>query len=167
MNKILRNARAMALCLALPALAGTPVGAAQPDAEFAKLSPEGAAVVWEIQSNAPEAVLSVSGPDVAIRQTSLGGSSLDLALIRADGSLLPDGTYAWEIRESYPGMNDSVYDPYNGRNSVEKASASTPIDIRGRVQSGVFTIKNGSVVDSTVVEEDASEGATAAGKEAQ
>ena len=167
MIKASRNPRAVALCLTLSALAWLPLEGAQPDADFATLTPAGASVMWDLQSDAPEALLSVTGPAVAIRQTSRGGASLDLALTRADGSLLPDGTYNWEIRESYPGINDGAYDPYNGRDSVERTSASTRIDIRGRVQSGVFTIKNGLLVDSTLTEESAPESSAADGKEAQ
>lgn len=144
--------RALAIVIVLGGLTALPVAAATP---LASLNAAGAALHWDIQSAAPELQLSVAGPDVSIRQTSRGGSALSLSLNRPDGASLPDGTYKWEIRESFAGVNDNVYDPYNGRDQVDAASADSKIDVRGRVEFGVFTIKNGLVVDSTLVEQTA------------
>ena len=154
----------MALALSGPALM-SPL-AAQPDASFATMTPAGASVMWETGSSAPQMVLSVTGPGVAIRQVSEGGA-LGLSLTSDDGGSLPDGTYNWEIRESFAGLNDGVYDPANGRDGVDVANASARIDIEGRVQSGVFTIKNGFVVDSTLIEATAEGAGSSAEKEVQ
>lgn len=144
------NTRGLAVGLALSCLGSLPVVAAAP---LATLTSAGTAVLWETQSDAPELRLSVAGPEFSIQKVSPGGSPLSLSLTGADGASLPDGTYKWEIRESYAGLNDNVYDPYNGRDQVEAASANARIEVHGRVESGVFTIKNGFVVDSTLVEE--------------
>ena len=151
--------RAVAIVIAVAGLTALPVAAATP---LASLNAAGATLHWDIQSAAPELQLSVAGPDVSIRETSRGGSALSLSLNRANGPSLPDGTYKWEIRESFAGVNDNVYDPFNGRDQVDAASADSKIEVDGRVERGVFTIKNGLVVDSTLVEQTA-----AADKEAQ
>lgn len=159
--------RASATILMLSGLALMPAIAAQPEAELATLSPAGGSVMWEVRSSAPQMNLSVTGPGVSIRKVSEGGAGLGLSLTGDEGSPLPDGTYNWEIWESFPGVNDGVYDPANGRDGVDVASASARIDIEGRVQSGVFTIKNGFVVDSTLMEATAEGAGSSAEKEVQ
>ena len=155
----------MALALSGPAL--LPVLAAQPEAGLATMTPAGASVLWDTASNAPQLVLSVTGPGVAIRQVSEGGGGLGLSLAGDDGGSLPDGTYNWEIRESFPGLNEGVYDPANGRDAVDAVSATQRIEVEGRVQSGVFTLLNGSVVDSTLVEDTSPEVGAATDRENQ
>jgi hypothetical protein len=153
--------------LAISGLALFPAMAAGAEAQLATMTPAGASVMWETQSSAPQMELSVTGPEVAIRQVSNGSAGLSLALTRADGTSLPDGIYNWEIRESFAGVNDGVYDPANGRDAVDAASAQGRIHVEGRAQSGVFSIKNGFLVDSTVAEEAAHETAASAEKESQ
>jgi len=153
--------------LAISGLALLPVVAAHAEAQLATMTPAGASVMWETQSSAPQMELSVTGPGVAIRQIGNGGAGLSLALTRADGTSLPDGIYNWEIRESFAGLNDGVYDPANGRDAVDATSAQSRIHVEGRAQSGVFSIKNGFLVDSSVTEETAQETAAAAEKESQ
>ena len=128
----------------------------QQEAPIATMTPAGTSVMWVAQAAAADTVLTVSGPDVAIRQLNRGGSSPTLSLSRADGSSLPDGTYTWELRESFAGINDRVSDPANGRDRVDAASAPARVEVKGRVQSGVFTVNNGLVVDDTVQEADQS-----------
>lgn len=154
MKSKIATARGLAVGLALSCLASLPAVAATP---LATLASAGAAVFWETSSDAPELRLSVAGPDTTIQRISRGGSPLSLSLTGADGASLPDGTYKWEIRESYAGVNDNVYDPYNGRDQVDAASAQSRIEVRGRIESGAFTIKNGFVVDRTLVEESAAD----------
>jgi hypothetical protein len=150
--------RALVIALALSGPVLVPAAVASPGAELATLTTAGASVSWATTSNAPQLVLTLTGPGVAIQQVSEGGGGLDLSLTGDDGSSLPDGTYNWEIRESYPGLNDGVYDPANGRDAVDPASAQERIEVVGRVESGVFTILYGSVVDSALVEEGSPDG---------
>lgn len=156
MRKKISATKNVAILLALLALAAIPAVSAQPETPIARIASMGAGVMWVAESGAPELVLSVSGPNVAIRKVSVGGGSFSLSSVRDDGSSLPDGTYKWEIRESLPGINDGVSDPANGRDGANARPASARVEIEGRTQSGVFSIKGGFVVDSTV--EEAAEG---------
>ncbi len=157
----------LAMHLAISGLALLPAVAAHAEAQLATMTPAGASVMWETQSSAPQIQLSVTGPEVAIRQVSNSGAGLSLSLTRADGTSMPDGTYNWEIRESFAGLNDGVYDPANGRDAVDAASTQARIPVEGRVQSGVFSIKSGLLVDSSLKEETAQDSAAAAEKESQ
>ena len=167
MKRTTSISKLLAMHLAISGLALLPVMAAGAEAQLATMTPAGASVLWETQSSAPQIQLSVTGPEVAIRQLSNGGAGLSLSLTRADGTSMPDGIYNWEIRESYVGLNDGVYDPANGRDAVDAASAQARVHVEGRVQSGVFSIKNGLLVDSAVTEESAQDAGTAADKESQ
>jgi hypothetical protein len=167
MKRTTTISKLLAMHLAISGLALLPVMAAGAEAQLATMTPAGASVMWETQSSAPQMELSVTGPGVAIRQVRNGGAGLSLSLTRADGTSLPDGTYNWEIRESCAGLNDGVYDPANGRDAADAASTQARIHVEGRVQSGVFSIKNGFLVDSSLKEETAQETAASAEKESQ
>ena len=167
MKRTTRISKLLAMHLAISGLALLPVVAAHAETQLATMTPAGASVMWETHSSAPQLQLTVTGPEVAIRQVSNGGAGLSLSLTRADGTSMPDGIYNWEIRESYAGLNDGVYDPANGRDGVDAASAQARIPVEGRVQSGVFSIKNGFLVDSSLKEETAQDSAAAAEKESQ
>jgi len=158
--------RGLAMVLALSGLALIPVAAAQPEASFATMVSAGTSVYWTTAESSGELSLSVTGPGFAVQQVSAGDGSPSMTLTRGDGNPLLDGIYNWEIHESFPGINDGVYEPANGRD-VAAPSAQRPVVIEGRVASGVFTIKNGFVVDSTVTEADGPAETAGAGKESQ
>lgn len=154
------SVRGLTAGLALSCLVSLPIFSAEP---MATMSAAGAGVHWDTRSEAPELRLSVAGPETHIQRVSRSGGPLSLSLTGADGTALPDGLYKWEIRESYAGLNDNVYDPYNGRGQVDAATSDSKIEVHGRVESGVFTVKNGFVVDSALEESEAA----ASSKEAQ
>jgi len=144
--------RGAMMLVALSGLAVMPAVAAQPEAPFATMGSAGASLYWAMEASSGELVLSVNGPGLEMRQVSAPGESPSMTLTRGDGKPFLDGLYKWEIRESFPGVNDGVYDPANGRDAAGSPSARGPVVIRGRVDSGVFTIRNGFVVDSTATE---------------
>jgi len=152
MKRSLRIVKGAMIFLALYGLASMPAIAEQPEAEFATMASAGTSVYWKTTASSGELSLSVTGPGFALRQVSAAGESPSMTLTRGDGNPLLDGIYNWEIRESFPGINDGVYDPANGREGAGTPSARGPVAIKGRVDSGVFTIKNGFVVDSTATE---------------
>jgi hypothetical protein len=161
MNREFSTSRGAIMGLALCSLAVMPAVAATPEAPFATMGSAGSSLYWTTEASSGELVLSVNGPGFEMRQVSAPGESPSVTLTRGDGDPLLDGLYKWEIRESFPGVNDGVYDPANGRDGAGSPSTRGPVAIRGRVDSGVFTIRNGFVVDGTASE--AAEPANTAG----
>ena len=157
--------RGAILWLALSGLAVVPAVVAQPEAPFATMGSAGASLYWTTAPTSGELILSVNGPGLEMRQVSAPGESPSLTMSTGDGNPLLDGTYKWEIRESFPGINDGVYDPANGRDGSGSRSTRRPVAIQGRVDSGVFSVRDGFVVDSAATEEPGSAEAAGADKE--
>ena len=84
-------------------------------------------------------------------RSRFAGAAPVFSLFDAEGNARPDGYYSWELREEFGPVNDRVRDEANGRDT-EAHSETRRADISGRVVSGGFTIKNGAVVDSSLVE---------------
>lgn len=149
----------------LTALTAMSADATESGDSFATMTSAGTTLYWTTAQTGAELSLSVTGPAFAMQRISGSGESPSLTLAAADGSPLVDGIYNWEIRESFPGVNDGVSDPINGRDADTAQSAQRRVPIQGRVESGVFTIKNGLVIDSAISEEDAQNVESASDKE--
>ncbi len=165
MKRLFSRTGTAMMWVALGAVAAVPAAASEPGAPFARLIAAGSAVYWTTAPTGAEISLSVTGPAFAMRQVSAPGENPSMVLLATDGSPLADGVYNWEIRESFPGINDGVADPVNGRDGDAGQEARARVPIQGRVDSGVFTIKNGVVVDSGVSEISSPEAEGASGKE--
>jgi hypothetical protein len=144
------TARGMLVALVAAVVAGAAL--AEPTAPIATMTPAGTSVMWVVDAGTENTVLTVSGQSVEIRRKNVRGTSPMLSLLQPDGSSLPDGTYTWELRESFAGLNDGVHDPENGRIAADPATAPARVEVEGKVQSGSFTVKNGLVIDSTLAE---------------
>lgn len=138
--------------VALVAAAAVGAAWAEPEAPIATMTPAGTSVMWVVDAGTENTILTVSGQSVEIRQENGGGAIPVLRLLQDDGKALPDGTYTWELRESFAGLNDGVYDPANGRDQVDPATAPTRVVVEGKVQSGTFSVQNGLVVDGSLTE---------------
>jgi len=138
------------------ALMAPPAGAqlaalAQPD--VATMSIQGGGVSFAPVAGFQPMTLRVEGGDFVSTETVRPGQTAWFVPVDRDGYQLPDGAYSWEITEtaeldrstaSFASRDEA---PAHGR-SVQAAPAATP----GRVQSGTFTIENGVIVDSRLVE---------------
>ena len=138
-------------CLALLPTMAT----AEPVKEIAAFRAAGTSAMWIAQPGSGASILSVKGADVQIRQSIRPGGSPVVSLVRPDGSTLQDGTYLWELSESFAGVNDGVWDAANGRTTAAHSKTRQRTEINGRVQRGAFTVKNGLIVDSSLSEADA------------
>jgi hypothetical protein len=140
-----------ALAVCLLALA-PPVVSEQQPTKLARMTPSGGSVMWLPEVSAERLALTVSGGEELIQQSFGRGEVPTVALQRDEGGALPDGVYSWELREEFEPVNDGVYDPENGRDSVDPSSASQRVPLKGRVQSGTFTIRDGVVAAPDVAE---------------
>ena len=99
------------------------------------------------------ALLALHGSDYRAGRFA-GGASAVFSLFDERGNARPDGAYTWELREEFGPVNDRARDTANGRDSAAHDGdrrAGSP----GRVQWGSFTIENGAIVNSRLVEVDA------------
>jgi len=130
-----RNTKAAALLtltlLAIPALAATLA-----DVEVGTTS-------VSFYSAGQRLSLVVTGPEGFAYEAELRGGDLVFEIYDADGNLLPDGTYNYELKALAGTPKAAERD--NVRGLGEKTAGR-------RVQSGVFTIAGGSLVDPTAVE---------------
>jgi hypothetical protein len=140
---------ALAVCVVTLA---SPVLSEQKPTKLARMTPSGASVMWLLEANAERLVLTVSGGEEVIERRFGRGEVPSVALQREQGGPLPDGIYSWELREEFEPVNDGVYDPENGRDSVDSSSAPERVPLKGRLQSGSFTIRGGSVVAPNLLE---------------
>ena len=141
---------AMALGLAFALATGPIAGAESRGDAMTEWSVLGGQVEWSAIVGADGFVLSVSGPDTDFVEHFVGSAPV-FSLFDADGNALGDGDYNWELREELAPVNDGVRDPQNGRDT-EAHQSDRRIEFTGRVQVGMFTIKNGAVADSDRVE---------------
>jgi hypothetical protein len=143
----------MALALVL-VLAVVPASGAEHRGDtLAAVSALGDQVAWVPNGGATRLALSVSGPGVDFAQR-FDGEAPVFSLFDDRGNTLSDGSYTWELREEMAPVNDSVRDPENGRDSAAHDSDRRVESVR-RTQWGTFTVVNGAVVESSLVEEQA------------
>jgi len=114
----------------------------------------GGSVSFSPRASFDRMTLTVAGQDSVFEQSFKSGQTASFAPVDQEGYALPDGTYKWEIvasrrLEGVKALKDGEPSP-DGR-TVEAAPAT-----RGPRQSGVFTIKGGAIVDSSLVEPESS-----------
>ena len=130
----------------------TGIAMAESEADMATLRAAGTSAMWIAQPGTGATVLTVKGGAVQIRQAVRAGASPVVSLTRPDGTALPDGTYAWELSESFAGVNDRVWDPANGRTTAAQTQGRQRVAVSGRVQRDSFTVKKGLVADTNIEE---------------
>lgn len=143
-----------AVALIAIGLLAAPPAAAQPgqDREVVTMAAGPGAVTWAPRISYEEMTLTVAGGGYAFTQVFARGESPSFAPVDAEGHTLPDGTYNWEIRVSPDRLRLDTSAFSNGKVSADGRTMEAPRAPRGEVQSGAFTIKNGAIVDSTLVE---------------
>jgi hypothetical protein len=130
---------------------------ASPDAKdnLANMSSASSSVKWELKTPHSGGTLTVSAPDGRVfRKEFKAGASLEFQLTDKQGEKLPDGQYTYELRPN-PVLEKAVKEKLAAaRGKSEEEAATTERDLKKRgllpsrpaVQSGSFSIVNGSVI---------------------
>lgn len=124
---------------------------------LAAINGNGSSVRWDVAAPNAGLTLIVSAPDGRVFSKSFkGGSSPNFSIADVQGERLPDGQYTYELRLTPP--SSARKDTSNGRGkddepeAVRAARKSSP---QSAVESGSFSIVNGSVVVAGSQEESA------------
>jgi hypothetical protein len=131
-------------------------GQTMEDKKVAVINGSGSNVRWDVAAPNAGLTLIVSAPDGRVFSKNFkGGSSPNFSTTDAQGERLPDGQYTYELRLT-PASSVRKDATSNGRGkddepeAVRAARKSSP---QSAVESGSFSIVNGSVVVAGAVEE--------------
>ena len=131
-------------------------GQTMEDKKLAVINGTGSSVRWDVAAPNAGLTLIVSAPDGRVFSKNFkGGSSPNFSTTDAQGERLPDGQYTYELRLS-PASSAHKDTTSNGRGkddepeAVRAARKSSP---QSAVESGSFSIVNGSVVVAGSAEE--------------
>jgi hypothetical protein len=119
--------------------------------KLAAINGNGSSVKWDVAAPNAGLTLIVSAPDGRVfSKTFKGGSSPQFSIADAQGERLPDGQYTYELRltpASSPTRKDATS---NGRGKDDEPevvrAARKSVAAQPLVESGSFSIVNGSVV---------------------
>jgi hypothetical protein len=114
------------------------------------MSVHGGSVSFSPRVGFDRMTLTVVGMGHVFRQIASSGEAVSFAPVDQEGYSLPDGTYNWEIVASSR-LEDASPDTAGATPKDGRTVEANP-GPRGPRDSGVFTIKNGSIVDASVVE---------------
>ncbi len=120
--------------------------------EIATMSIHGGSVSFAPRVSFETMTLTVAGKGHVSKQVVRSGQTASFAPVDSKGYALPDGTYKWELVVApRPGSLDpSAFK--NGKVSADGRSVEMAEAPRGQRQSGVFTVRNGAMVDTNLVE---------------
>lgn len=112
-------------------------------------------LVWRPHADHDGLVLTVVGPETSLRLEFPAGSKASLDLTDKAGQALPDGFYKYELRAA-PKLNQAEREKLarirqSGDTDAGREMARS-LKGRGGVQSGSFTVVEGSVVDEGAAE---------------
>lgn len=119
----------------------------------------GSSVRWDVTAPNAGVTLVISAPDGRVFSKTLkGGSSINFSTADAQGERLPDGQYSYELRlmpASSPTRKDATS---NGRGKNDepeavRAARKSVEPLQSVVESGSFSIVNGSVIVAGASEE--------------
>jgi hypothetical protein len=138
----------------------TVVSAQTPGQKLANISARGASVRWDVTSPHAGVTVTISAPDGQVfRKEFPAGSSPEFVLSDKEGNRLADGQYTYEIRLA-PILGAGVKEELAAsRERGDDAKVERDLRKRGSlpaqslVESGTFTIQNGSVIVAGAAEE--------------
>ncbi len=133
-------------------LASLPAQAQAPGQEVATMAASPGAVTWAPRVSYEKMTLTVAGNGRVMSSVFSRGESPVFSAVDAEGYALPDGTYNWEIRVTPELLRLDTSAFSNGKVSADGRQVEAASAPRGQIQSGVFTIVNGALVDSSLVE---------------
>lgn len=155
--------RAMGLLFAIIVVAFQLTALAQDrDTSFATLSSTDSSVKWTLKvTSYSSATLSVVAPDGRVFRKDLkAGATPEFTIVDRDGSRLPDGHYSYELRLN-PVISKETRETLlaaRGKDDEPESVRSTRKRVKApdQVQSGSFSIMNGTIYVPGSVEESAS-----------
>jgi len=127
--------------------------------KLANINGAGSSVRWDVTAPNAGVTLVISAPDGRVFSTNFkAGSSPNFATADAQGERLPDGQYSYELRltpASAPTRKDATS---NGRGKNDepeavRAARKSVEPLQSVVESGSFSIVNGSVIVAGASEE--------------
>ena len=149
----------------LDALAQTASGEIK-DTGFAHMSSAGSSVRWDLKTSYSGATLTIASPDGRVFRKELkAGSTPEFTIIDSEGNRLPDGQYTYELRlnSALSKMTRESLMAARGKDddaeAVRAARKRAVLPDSSTVQSGSFSILNGTILVAGAVEE-AGSGAT-------
>src|SRR6266550_4027021 len=130
--------------------------AAEDKNKLAAINGSGSSVRWDVAAPNAGLTLIVSAPDGRVFSKNFkGGSSANFSTTDAQGERLPDGQYTYELRLT-PASSVRKDATSNGRgkdDEPEAVRAARKNSPQSAVESGSFSIVNGSVVTAGASEE--------------
>jgi hypothetical protein len=128
-------------------------------AKLASIASNGSSVRWDVSASNSGVTMTVSAPDGRVfRKEFRAGASPEFTLTDKQGERLPDGQYTYELRLNptiAPGVRETLAktrgkddDPEAERSTRKQALPTEPV-----VQSGSFSIVNGTVIVAGAAQE--------------
>ena len=117
--------------------------------KLAAINGAGSSVRWDVAAPNAGLTLIVSAPDGRVFSKNFkGGSSPNFSIADAQGERLPDGQYTYELRLTpVPSLSKDTTSNGRGKDDVPEAvRAARKSSTQSAVESGNFSIVNGSVV---------------------
>ncbi|MEP6717559.1 MAG: tail fiber domain-containing protein [bacterium] len=124
--------------------------------KLAAINGNGSSVRWDVSAPNAGLTLIVSAPDGRVFSKNFkGGSSPNFSIADAQGERLPDGQYAYELRltPASSGRKDATSNGRGKDDESEAVRAARKSSPQSAVESGSFSIVNGSVVVAGASEE--------------
>lgn len=127
------------------------------DQKLAAINVSGSSVRWDVAAPNAGVTLTVSAPDGRVFSKAFkGGSAPYFSIADAQGEKLPDGQYTYELRLTLP--SSTRKDTSNGRGKDDepeavRAARKSVAPVQSVVESGSFSIVNGSIVVAGASEE--------------
>jgi hypothetical protein len=121
---------------------------------LANLIPNGSSIRWDVSALNAGLTVTISAPDGQVfRREFRAGATPEFALTEKDGSRLPDGQYSYELRLT-PLLSPEVRKALAESRGKDDDGAALEREMRKRgqlpsqplVQSGTFTVLNGTVI---------------------
>lgn len=120
--------------------------------DIATMAIHGGSVSFVPRVSFEEMTLTVAGRGHVSKQSFRGGQTASFAPVDSKGFQLPDGTYKWELTVSPRAQDLNPRAFKNAKVSADGRSVEAAVAPAGQRQSGVFTIKNGALVDPSLIE---------------
>lgn len=151
------------LCMALVAVCfhATALGQAADEKSRVNMTASGSSIRWDVAAPNAGLTLTISAPDGQVFRKEFRDGPADFKLTDSQGERLPDGQYTYELRV-VPLIPAAVKEALsNARGKGNDAEVERDLRKRGAlpvpiVESGSFSIVNGSVIAPGGVEERAS-----------
>ncbi len=146
------NSRRVFVAVVLATLVALPAVSQEARApEVADMIAGPGGLAWAPRVQFDKLVLTVTGGGHTLTSEFKGGTPT-FAPVDAEGYLLPDGAYNWELTVIPRALDANNHHFSSDQPSVDGRSIKPGTAPEGLVQSGSFTIANGAIVDPGLAE---------------